>query len=63
VGEPFQGRGESAFGEDRRVDPTRDLLQVLDRIGQPRRDAGQLVSKVIPVGRKVGLGGADGQSE
>ena len=37
-----QSGPEAALGQDRRVDPTRDLLQILDRRHQARRDAGKL---------------------
>jgi hypothetical protein len=45
------------------VDPTRELLQVRHRIDQSGRDAGQLGSKIVPVGRDIRLRGAHRQSE
>jgi hypothetical protein len=45
------------------VDPTRELLQLRDRVGQPQRDARQHAPKVAPVGRGLGLRVAHRQSE
>src|SRR6266542_3128878 len=39
VRERLQRRAKTALGQDRRMDPTRDLLQILDRRYQSRRDA------------------------
>src|SRR5215211_4217047 len=44
--ERSQRRAETTPGKDRGVDPTRELLQLRDRIGQSRGDAGQLALKV-----------------
>jgi hypothetical protein len=63
VSEHLQRRAETALGKDRRVDPTRDLLQILDRRYQSRRDAGQLGAEVVPLGGKVRLHRAHGQPE
>jgi hypothetical protein len=38
----LQSWPETSLGEDRRVDPPRDLLQILDCRYQSRRDLGQL---------------------
>jgi hypothetical protein len=35
VGERLQRRAETALREDRRMDPTRDLLQILDCVASP----------------------------
>src|SRR5262249_44021900 len=40
--ERLQRRTETTAGEDRRVDPTRDLLQLRERVGQPGLDSRQL---------------------
>src|SRR6266498_785580 len=56
--ERSQSRAETTLGEDRGVDPTRDLLQVFNRVGQSDRYAGQLGSEVAAVGRGIGLRGA-----
>jgi len=45
------------------VDPTRDLLQILDRRYQSRRDAKQLRAEVLLLGGKVRLRRAHRQSE
>jgi hypothetical protein len=45
------------------VDPTRDLLQVLDRRHQSRCDAGQLGAEVVALRGKVRLRRAQRQSE
>jgi hypothetical protein len=53
-----QSRSDTALGEDRGMDPTRDLLKVRHGLGESRRDAGQLGSEVIAVRSDHGLGGA-----
>jgi hypothetical protein len=63
AGERPQRRAKTALGQDRRVDPARELLQLRHRVGQSRRDARQLSSQVIPVGGNIGLRGARRQSE
>src|SRR2546428_11640659 len=46
------------------MNPSRHLLQVLHRIGQPRYDTGKLGSEVVvPVDRNLGLHGAQSQTE
>src|SRR5262249_27691772 len=43
-----QGRAEPALRQARRVDPARDLLQILDGPGEPSGDAGEIGAKVAP---------------
>ena len=45
------------------MDPAREVLQFGRRVGQSRRDVGQLSSQVAPVGRDIGQRGARRQSE
>jgi hypothetical protein len=45
------------------VDPAREVLQFGHRVGQSRRDAGQLSSQVAPVGGTIGQRGARRQCE
>jgi hypothetical protein len=44
AGERAQRRAKTTLGKDRRVEPARDLLQLGRRVGQSRRDPGQLSS-------------------
>src|SRR4051794_37193424 len=50
--------GARPLREDGRVDRTRDLLQVLQRIGQPFGNIRQPGANVAQLGRKARLGGA-----
>ena len=45
-----QSGPEAALGKDRGVNPTRELLQALDRFGQSGRDGRQLLLKSPPAG-------------
>src|SRR6266516_7484878 len=63
VRERLQRRAETALGQDRRMDPTRDLLQIFDRSHKSCSDARQLRAEVVPLGGKVGLRRAQRQSE
>ena len=61
--ERAEGRAKPTLREDGRMDSPRDLLKILDRLGQPACDPRELVPEVLPVRRNVGLGGAHGQSQ
>ena len=50
AGERAQRRAQTTLGQDRRVDPAGELLQFGHRVGQSRRDPGQLSPQVVPVG-------------
>jgi hypothetical protein len=63
AGERAQHRAEAMLGKGRRVDSARELPRFGRRVGQSRRDAGQISARVVPAGRDIGLRGPRGQRE
>jgi hypothetical protein len=58
-----QRRREAALGQDRRVQPARDLAQLLDHAGQAGRRARELLAQLEQVRRRGRLGGPELQPE
>jgi hypothetical protein len=51
VREGLERWSEAALGQDRRVDPVRDLAHLVQHTGQPVDDAGQLGAELAELGR------------
>ena len=63
AGERLEGRPEAAPGEDSRMDPPRDLLEVFGRLAQSLGDPRQLSVELLGSRGHHGLGGAELEPE